>query len=177
MIREAEQLVHEPEMKPGPTRLVLIADHHLLVEDAMKSQIAEGVPPLHMPQLILNIDMNTFLGFADRDLLLRRMPDRLARDGQVHIAGGLSRLANIIIRCTKRLAALQKRIDHPQHAGWIERQIVGRWLFHLLHQSCNISRTSGHLHHQYCKNAAISLTRVGKNRIAAKIQQFPDGKA
>nr|WP_244918944.1 hypothetical protein [Paenibacillus dendritiformis] len=77
-----------------------------------------------MPQLILNIDMNTFLGFADRDLLLPRIPDRLARDGQVHIAGGLSRLANIIIRCIKRLAALQKRIDHPQHAGWIERQIV-----------------------------------------------------
>ncbi|CAH8704292.1 hypothetical protein WDD9_001487 [Paenibacillus melissococcoides] len=46
-----------------------------------------------MPQLILNIDMNTFLGFADRDLLLPRMPDRLDRDGQVHTAGGLSPLA------------------------------------------------------------------------------------
>ncbi|NGP58842.1 hypothetical protein L3476_09790 [Paenibacillus thiaminolyticus] len=32
LICEAEQLVHEPEMKPGPPRLVLIADHHLLVE-------------------------------------------------------------------------------------------------------------------------------------------------
>ncbi|WP_165979840.1 hypothetical protein [Paenibacillus dendritiformis] len=43
------------------TRLVLIVYHHLIVEDAMNSQIAEGAHPLHMPQLILNIGMQASL--------------------------------------------------------------------------------------------------------------------
>ncbi|WP_213471099.1 hypothetical protein [Paenibacillus dendritiformis] len=53
----------------------------------------------------------SLLGFADRDQRLPRMPDRLAGDGEVHFSGVLSRRENIIIRCTKRLAALQIRIE------------------------------------------------------------------
>ncbi|MDU5146048.1 MAG: hypothetical protein E6230_28215, partial [Paenibacillus dendritiformis] len=40
-----------------------------------------------------------------------------------------------------------------------------------------LPRHSSHLPRQYCKNAAFSLRRGCKNRIAAKIQHLPYGKA